>query len=135
MLLIIGSGCKKSSNSENNTSTAVTPVRSSLISGLWKVTYFIKSGTNRTAEFSQYKLTFNSSGLLTGANDILAENGSWALVSDSGKTKLNITFPPSTLFTDLTEDWEITSRTAMRIVMQHTGSGSSQIDYLTIEKV
>ncbi len=80
LLLIIGSGCKKSNGSTvNDTSTEITPVNNSLISGLWKVTYFIRNGSNRTAEFAQYKFTFNKSGLLTGANDMLAQNGNWSL--------------------------------------------------------
>lgn len=138
LLLIIGSGCKKSSSSNttvNETSTEVTPVRSSLISGRWKITYFIKNGSNKTAEFALYKLTFNSNGVLTGANDIMADNGSWALTTDSGKTKLNINFASAPFFAELTANWEITSRSASRIVMQHTEGGSSQLDYLTIEKI
>lgn len=132
-------GCKKNgtdnSTTYNNTSTETTPVRTALIAGQWRVTYLVSSGSNQTAGYGEYKFTFNSNGLLTGANSLFSQNGSWTLRSDSGKTKLNIDLTSAPLFTELTDDWEITSRTSTKIVMQHVSGGSGQTDYLTIEKV
>lgn len=139
VILLGAAGCKKSSSDTNtnttNTSVDVTSVRSALIVGQWKVTYFVSNGINQTSNYTQYKLSFNSNGLLIGENSILSENGAWTLRNDSGKTKLGIDFTSAPMFAELTGDWEITSRSATRIVMQDVSGGSGQTDYLTIEKV
>lgn len=139
LILFCDAGCKKSNTDNatdtyNNTSTETTPVRTALLSGQWKVTYFLNSGSNQTANFGEYKFTLNSNGLLTGANTLFSQNGNWTLNSDSGKTKLNIDFTSAPLFTELTGDWEITSRTSTKIVMQHVSGGSGQTNYLTTDK-
>ncbi len=137
-IFLMVAGCKKNNSDTTfiNTSTEVTPVTTALVAGPWKVTYFFIDGTNRTNDFADFKFTFNSGGLLTGANSLFSENGSWSLTSASTKTKLNINLSSSTYFQDFTNDWEINSRTSTTIIMQHvSGSGSTQIDYLTIQKV
>lgn len=132
-VLLFAIGCKKSST-ESTTSTEVTPVNSAIIKGQWKISYFMISGNNKTTDFTDFKLTFNTSGLLTGANSLLAENGSWSLTSESNKTKLTIDFSTTNLLKELTGDWEITSRSSATIVMQKS-SGTGQTDYLTIDKI
>lgn len=125
--------CKKS-DTVSPTATDTASVSSSLVSTTWIVTYLFKDGADKTINFRDYRFTFNKDGLLTGANTLYSDNGSWSLISESNKTKLIMNFPSASRFQDISQDWEVTSKTADKIVMQHISGGSLQPEYLTIER-
>ncbi len=135
IILFLLAGCNKT-NPEDVTSTEVTPVKSALLKSPWKITYLVSNGIDKTFEFKDFRFTFYSNNLITGANDIISENGSWDTVSESSKTKLIIDFSSSSLLTEVTGEWEILSRSATSITMQHIGGGSGgQTDYMTMTRI
>lgn len=109
-----------------------------VIDGAWKVSLFQEDNVNQTNHFSSYAFEFNSSGVLTASNDILTMTGNWNNGGDDSGNKLNIDFPTAqddSPFEEISEDWNILSKTPSKIELKHVSGGDGSIDLLTFEKL
>ncbi len=104
-------------------------------SGTWRISYFNDNGTDETHHFTGYAFTFNTNGTVTAANGANTYNGTWSVTTDSsGKVKFNLAFAAPPAFEELTEDWEVVSRTSTRIELKHVSGGGGGTDFLTFLK-
>ena len=125
----------------NNSSSDPRPVINTVTSGTWRVTYYFDTDSNETSDFAGYNFTFGSSNVLTATNGTNTYTGSWSVTNDdsdddnpSSDLDFNILFASPANFADLSDDWDIVSRTATKIELIDVSGGNGGTDYLTFEK-
>ena len=129
----------------NDNSAEVELIKNTVQSGTWIITSFIESGVNQTNQYSGYSFTFNANGTLNATNGTQTYNGTWSITNDDDSDDdsnsnddidFNIYFAsPATFNDDLTEDWEIVTRTNTKIELIHISGGNEETDSLIFEKV
>lgn len=115
-----------SNGTSNN--TAVT------INGLWKVSRYLDKDRDRTSYFTGMSFDFKTGQVLTATKGTAVTNGTWRNYTDSGKQKLDITFPVVNKLDELNEDWEIISQTANSIQLKNVSGGNGGTSYLDFNK-
>lgn len=136
-LLNVASMC---SNDDAVTNAQQTNVISTVSNGTWRITYYSDSGTVKTNQFTGFNFTFGNSNVLTATNGSLNYSGTWS-VTDSNSNDdtlsdldFNILFNAPATFADLSDDWDIQSRTNTKIELIDVSGGNGGTDYLTFEK-
>lgn len=121
----------------NNTVASVTNIATS---GTWRISYFNDSGNVETDHFNGYNFTFGSGNVLTATNGSNTYTGTWS-VTDSNSNDdnpndlhFNIAFSAPDDFTELTEDWNIISKSNTEIQLRHISGGNGGTDLLTFVK-
>lgn len=128
------------SNDDNSSSSNQTQVTNTVVSGTWKITLYNDSGTVKTTNFSGYNFTFGANNALVASNTTNNYTGTWSVTdSNSNDDSLsdldfNIAFTTPANFQDLTDDWDIVSRTDNKIELIDISGGNGGTDYLTFEK-
>lgn len=134
------SSCSNDDDSTDDSSSNQDMVENTIQTGNWRVTKFIDSGDDETSNFSGYTFTFNSDNTLIATNGANTHNGTWSITdSNSGDDSLddlhfNIFFATPADFEELTDDWDMLSRTDSKIELIDISGGNGGIDYLTFEK-
>lgn len=144
ILTILIASCSSDSSDDNsqNTEASVQAVTNLVATGSWIITSFIDSGTDETNNFSGFGFTFNSDGSLVADNGSVTIMGTWSVTSDdssddsddydsSDDIDFNILFSDPADFEELSEDWDIVSRSATRIDLIHVSGGNGGTDTLT----
>jgi hypothetical protein len=89
----------------------------------------------KTNNYSGYNFTFGTDSALSATNGTTTQSGDWSTYADSGYTKLDMMFTAlDGPFEEISEDWNVISRTATKIELKHVSGGDGSIDYLTLEK-
>ena len=136
MMLFGISSCSKDDSNPSASDTVVSTVSV----GTWKITYFFDTDKVETSNFSGYNFTFGSNNVLTASNGTNSYNGSWSIMNNnSNDDSLNdvdftISFVSPADFEELSEDWNILSRTDSKIELKHVSGGNGGTDLLTFEK-
>jgi hypothetical protein len=136
MMLYGISSCSKDDSNPSATDTVVSTVSA----GTWKITYFFDTDKEETSNFIGYNFTFGSNNVLTASNGTTAYNGYWSIMNNSSNddsldnVDFIITFSSPANFEELSEDWEILSRTDRKIELKHVSGGNGGTDLLTFEK-
>jgi hypothetical protein len=141
-VFIINTASTCSSDDSNSSSTTdTTPIVNTVTQGTWRVTYYFDTDTDETSDFTGYNFTFGSSNVLTATNGTNTFTGSWSVTSNnsnddspSNDLDFNILFASPANFEDLSDDWDIVSRTATKIELIDVSGGNGGTDYLTFEK-
>ena len=141
-VFIINTASTCSSDDSNSSSTIdTTPIVNTVTQGTWRVTYYFDTDTDETSDFTGYNFTFGSSNVLTATNGTNTFTGSWSVTSNnsnddspSNDLDFNILFASPANFEDLSDDWDIVSRTATKIELIDVSGGNGGTDYLTFEK-
>ena len=139
-MLNVASMC--SDDDDSNTSADPTPVINTVTSGTWRITFYEDSGVDETYHFTGYNFTFGASNVLTASNGTNTYTGTWSVTnsdsnddSPSNDLDFNILFATPAVFADeLSDDWDILSRTATKIELVDVSGGNGGTDYLTLEK-
>ncbi|MFI0426343.1 MAG: hypothetical protein ACH34V_05250 [Flavobacterium sp.] len=139
-MLNVASMCSSDDNSSS--SADPTPVINTVTSGTWRITFYEDSGVNETYHFTGYNFTFGSANVLTATNGTNTYTGSWSVTNDdsnddspSNDLDFNILFSSPANFADeLSDDWDILSRTDTKIELVDVSGGNGGTDYLTLEK-
>jgi hypothetical protein len=140
-ILSTASGC--SSDDDNSTTTPAnpTPVITTVTQGTWRITSYIDSDNDETNHFTGYNFTFASGSLLTATNGTNTYTGTWSVTNSdsnddnpSNDLDFNIFFSTPVDFSDLSDDWDIASRTDTKIQLIDVSGGNGGTDYLTFEK-
>jgi hypothetical protein len=103
------------------------------------------SGTDETNDFTGYIFTFNMDGSLVADNGSTTITGTWSVTGDdssddsddydsSDDIDFNILFSVPPEFADLSEDWDIVSRSGTGIELIHVSGGNGGTDTLTFVK-
>lgn len=138
-MLNIASTC--SNDDDNNSSANPTPVINTVTAGTWRITNFTEDTTDHTSDFTGYNFTFATSNTLVATNGTNTYTGIWSVTADdsnddnpSNDLDFNIAFSTPASFAELTEDFQIVSRTDVKLVLTHVSGGNGGTDFLTFEK-
>lgn len=132
-----------SSDDNPNSSEDPASVINTVKSGTWTVTFFEDDGVEETFHFTGYNFTFGASSVLTATNGTNTYTGTWSVTNDdsnddspsSSDLDFNIFFASPANFNDeLSDDWDILSRTNTKIELVDVSGGNGGTDYLTLEK-
>ena len=119
LTLVALSSCKKDDNS-GSTQDIVQVVTS----GTWRITSFVESSENKTADFAGYTFSFESNSQLiaslSGTNTI----GSWRW--DDGSSKFHISIGNGTPLSDFTDDWLILEKTETLIRLKNDNAAKNE---------
>jgi len=139
----MSSTCSSDDDDFNDNSAEINNIKNTVQSGSWIITSFIDSGVDETNHYTGYSFTFNPDGTLVASNGSETVNGTWSVTDDdsnddspsSNDIDFNIVFSTPAIFNDdLTEDWEIVTRSANKIELIHVSGGNGGTDTLTFEK-
>jgi len=129
-----------SCSKDDNNPSSKNMVSNTVSGGSWRITYFFDTDKEETDHFSGYVFTFGSNGILTAISGVNTYTGSWNVTnSNSSDDNLDdldfsISFAAPSDFEELSEDWEILSRTDNKIELRHVSGGNGGTDLLTFEK-
>ena len=132
--------------SPNDNSQQIAQIQTTVESGSWRITTFIDSGQNETADFNGYEFLFNSDGSLIASNGTNTLNGNWSITNDSNSSdddgggnndldfSINFPVPETNRFNDLNDDWDIVTTSSTKIELIDVSGGNGGTDLLTFEK-
>jgi hypothetical protein len=131
-----------SSDDDSNPSTtnpSTTDVINTVSSGTWRITSYLDSGQDETADFAGYNFTFGASNVLTATNGTNNYSGIWSVTNDDDSANdldFDILFsaPAPASFQDLSDDWDVVERTETKVRLRDVSGGNGDTDYLTFEK-
>ena len=108
-------------------------------SGNWRISSYIDSGTNETADYNGYTFDFADGGQLSATNGTNTYNGTWSVTNDSSSSSqddvdFNIFFSAPDNFEELSDDWEIVSISSTKIELIDISGGNGGTDTLTFTK-
>lgn len=133
--------CSSDDNGNSTNNNSIAAVVNTMNSGTWRITKYSDSANDETTDFSGYTFTFTENNILmanNGADEIV---GSWLVASgnsndDNPSSDLDfiISFSGPAKFVELTDDWDIQSRTSTKLELIDVSGGNGGTDYLTFEK-
>lgn len=133
-VLNVASMCSDDDDTSSQVSNP-TEIASTLADGQWIVTLYKENDVVQTSNYSGYNFTFGTDSALSATNGTTTQSGDWSTYADSGYTKLDMMFTAlDGPFEEISEDWNVISRTATKIELKHVSGGDGSIDYLTLEK-
>ncbi|UGS24282.1 hypothetical protein [Flavobacterium channae] len=133
-ILNVASMCSDDDDTSSQVSNP-TEIASTLADGQWIVTLYKENDVVQTSNYSGYNFTFGTDSALSATNGTTTQSGDWSTYADSGYTKLDMMFTAlDGPFEEISEDWNVISRTATKIELKHVSGGDGSIDYLTLEK-
>ena len=137
-LLFVLNVASMCSDDDDDTSSQVsnpTEITSTVTDGQWIVTLYKENDVVKTNNYSGYNFTFGTDSALSATNGTTTQSGDWSTYADSGYTKLDMMFTAlDGPFEEISEDWNVISRTATKIELKHVSGGDGSSDYLTLEK-
>ncbi|CAM3656114.1 hypothetical protein FLGE108171_08675 [Flavobacterium gelidilacus] len=141
-MLNVASMCSNDDDSNSSSNSDPVPVINTMSQGTWRITFYEDSGENHTNYFTGYNFTFGTSNVLTASNGVDIYTGIWSVTnsdtnddSPSNDLDFNILFTSPTNFSDeLSDDWDILSRTDTKVELVDVSGGNGGTDYLTFEK-
>ncbi|MBC7885713.1 MAG: hypothetical protein H7X99_09575 [Saprospiraceae bacterium] len=122
-------------NSGDGSSDPTTVTQSVINGGGWKVSLFTEDGVDHTSYFNDFQFLFKEHSEVTATKTTTIVTGSWSVFSDSGKTKFLLTFPDIQKFDEISEDWELLSKTSTLIKLKHVSGGNGGSDILELIKL
>lgn len=149
LLVFVFLSCEKDDDtSSTNNQIEIQQVTNLVTSGAWRITSFIDSGSDETNDFNGYGFSFNADGTLIAENGSTTINGTWSITDDSSSNSsdddsnddssddidFNIFFSEPASFNELSDDWEIVSRSDVKIMLIDISGGNGGTDTLTFEK-
>ena len=132
-----------------NNAAEIQQVTNIATSGSWRITSYIDSGQDETHHYNGFSFTFNTDGTLTATDGTNTYTGVWSITDDSNSNSsdddsgsddddidFNIMFnaPAPADFIELTDDWDITSRSTSKIELIDISGGNGGTDTLVFEK-
>ena len=139
-LMAFSFSCSDDNDDDNGNEQTKDRIEGNLTSGTWRISKFIDSGEDETADFNGYDFTFGGSGVLTADNGNNTYTGTWSITKSSGDDDssndldFNIFFDLTNQFEDLNDDWDFISESATRIELIDVSGGNGGTDYLTFQK-
>ncbi len=128
-------GCLAFSCDDDDDPPSISPseVSETLASGSWRVSYYKDRDDDETGDFAGYSFTFTTGGVAVATKNATDVVGAWATTDASNKVKVVLSFSGSPL-DELSEDWEVITRSSTEIKLRHVSGGDGHIDYLTFSK-
>lgn len=145
LLLLLGMGiiltaCHSEADETSADVVQMSAIIATMKAGTWHITNYVDHGVDKTSNFTDFEFTFDSGNALTATNGTNIYTGFWTVTntpnddqSPNNNIDFNITFSAPAHFEDITDDWDVVSRTETKIVLIDVG-GSGSVDNLTFEK-
>ena len=117
-------------------------VASTAQSGEWIITYYFDE-VDETSDYAGYTFTFENNGVLIAVKDNSPVNGTWSVTVDDDSSDdnpdesdidFNIQFSSPAVLAELTDDWDVKSRSSSRIELIDVSGGDGTTEYLTFER-
>lgn len=127
-------------NNDNNSSNTPTVIQDIVMQGTWIISYYYDTDHDATSNFSGYNFIFGSNNALTASNGTNTYTGIWNITDSNSNDDsisdlhFNILFNSPTNFSELTDDWEILSKSNTEIRLRDVSGGNGGTDYLTFTK-
>lgn len=143
------SAANDNNNNNNNSETSADITTNIAETGTWRITSFIDSGQDETADFNGYIFTFNPNGTLVASNGTETVSGTWSVTDDSSNSSndddgnstddddfiIFFAVPESNKFADLNDDWDFVSVSNTQIQLIDVSGGNGGTDTLTFQKL
>ncbi len=133
--------CSSDDDGSSTSGPTINDVTNIVTSGSWRITKYIDSGNNETSDFTGYNFIFSQNNILSASNGTNEYMGVWSVTNSSSSSSssgndidFNIGFSGPEKFIELTDDWDIQSRSANKIELVDVSGGNGGTDYLTFEK-
>lgn len=102
----------------------------------WSVSSYIDDGTDETAVFENYVLSFGEEGVLTAVIDETTTEGTWSVsVSSSAELELIIDLGEAEPLDELTDSWDVTGLTENTVELKDVSGGDGSVDTLVIQRI
>jgi len=103
--------------------------------GTWLVAKFIDNDENKTSIYNDFVLDFkeNSTVVAYKGNDVV--EGTWAVIYDSGKLKLELNFGETVPFNEFNEDWLAVDIQNLRVEVNNLDSLGNEESNLVFERI
>ena len=121
-----------------------TAIRNNMKSGTWSITSYTDDGVDETNHFANYDFTFGENGVLTATDGTNTYTGVWSVTDDDSSSDddngsddidFNIGFTSPAIFADeLTDDWDVESRSGIKITLVDVSGGNGGTDRIVFEK-
>jgi hypothetical protein len=146
VLTVLATACSSDSTDETilDPAVSVQAVADLAVSGTWFISSYVDSGTDETNDYNGYTFTFNQDGTLVADNGITTVAGTWSVTADdssddddynsSDDIDFNIFFSAPPEFAELSDDWDIVSRSSTRIELIDISGGDGSTDTLVFVK-
>jgi len=137
---LIAFSCTTDETVINDNSAEIKQINDMVKSGTWSITSYIDSGNNETNDYTGYNFTFGDNGTLTASNGSNTVNGTWSVTDDSSSDDdsndidFNIFFSAPLNFEELSDDWDILTKSVSKIELIDISGGNGGTDTLTFEK-
>jgi hypothetical protein len=102
--------------------------------GTWQVTNFTDDGENYTSEYNGFVFDFKENFTVTATKNEDVVNGSWAIIYDDGKLKLELDFGETTPFDELNNDWLVVEIENLRVEVNDLDDGGNEEGNLVFER-
>jgi len=112
-----------------------TLLENTLNEGTWLVANFINGGVSETDNFNDFVLDFMSDGTVTATKNSDVVNGTWNVVYDSGKLKLELNFNDTIPFKEFNEDWITVDVQTARVEVKHIDSDTNAESTIVFERL
>lgn len=119
-IILLATSCTRSSDTGNPADIAA--------SGTWRVTLFIDSGNDETADFAGYSFRFNSNGTLAATRSGNTQTGAWSVQNSSSKFTIDLgpKIDTNKPLGELTDDWKIISSSNTEIKLTDDNPASNE---------
>jgi hypothetical protein len=132
-------------DANNSNNVDLTQARSDVQAGKWRVSNFVDSGQNETADFNGYEFDFRQDGTVEATNGTKTYNGTWSITDSSSSgddspdsdADFNLFFPvpADDDFEDLNDDWDIVTISNSLIDLIDISGGNGGTDILVFQKI
>jgi hypothetical protein len=133
--------CSSDDDGNSTDNSSIAAVVNTMNSGTWRITKYIDNANDETTDFSGYNFTFTQNNILMASNGTEEIMGSWLVSSgnsndDNPSNDLDfiISFLGPAKFMELSDDWDIQSRTSTKLELIDVSGGNGGTDYLTFVK-
>lgn len=140
-IAVLTYSCSSDDNGNSTDNSSIAAVVNTMNSGTWRITKYIDSENDETADFSGYNFTFTENNILMASKGTEEIMGSWLVSADnsnddspSNDLDFIIAFSGPAKFMELSDDWDIQSRTSTKLELIDVSGGNGGTDYLTFEK-
>lgn len=141
LYMIVVCSCTSDDDNMNESNIAeIQAIETTVQAGIWRITYYYDSDHEETDHFNGFNFTFSENGILTATNTTDTHIGNWSVTgsssddNDDDDIDFNIFFSTPSDFNELSDDWDIISRTSSKLELIDISGGNGGTDYLTFEK-
>ncbi|MBT8317734.1 MAG: hypothetical protein HKP59_08900 [Lutibacter sp.] len=102
--------------------------------GTWIVANFTDDGENYTNEYHDFVFDFKENFIVTATKNDDVVNGTWAVIYDDGKLKLELDFGETTPFDELNDDWVVVEIENLRVEVNDLDDDGNEESNLVFER-